>query len=614
MSVNLNGASTKEALSAYRKKFIAGATVTVLALGALVGFAGPASADTQAPLLTSAETTIDGSAIVLDYDEALDSGSTPSDIDFTVSSDTARTVTGVEISGDTVRLTLSAPVAFGDDVSVSYVGTATRQLQDLSANLALDLTDQIVTNNVPEPDTVAPVFGTAETTTDGLVLVLNYDETLDGTSTPVPPNFVVSGDTIRSVTAVEISGDTVRLTLDPSSPIAFNEGIFVSYSAAATPIQDIAGNDAANLTDAAVTNNVPEPTPSDTTAPAFVIADTTTDGLVIVLDYDEALDSGSTPSDIDFTVSSDTARTVTGVEISGDTVRLTLDVAIAFEDIVTVSYVSDPAGAIQDIAGNDAANLTDAAVTNNVPEPTPSDTTAPTLSSSTPADNATGVAVSANVTLNFNEDIDASTSDLTLVYLKDASNNTVPSTVTVVSGDVVINPTANLSNSTVYYVNWSANSLKDAAGNAVVGNESSTTLNFTTAAAAGGGSSGSGGGGAAAGGGSSGGGGGGAVVDSPTVKKHTLAFGINSAKTNKEIRASVRRILAGSPDATSVVCRPVISATNTSAAAKKLARDRSKAVCDYINRLTPVIEVRVAKAYLVVDNSKQRRTVRITIG
>ncbi len=597
MSVNLNGASEKEALSAYRKKFIAGATATVLALGALVGFAGPASADTDAPLLTSAETTIDGSAIVLDYNEALDSGSTPSDIDFTVSTSTARTVTMVEISGDTVRLTLSAPVAFGDDVSVSYVGTATRQLQDLSANLALDLTDQIVTNNVPEPDTVAPVFGTAETTTDGLVLVLNYDETLDGTSTPVPPNFVVSGDTIRSVTAVEISGDTVRLTLDPSSPIAFNEGIFVSYTAAATPIQDIAGNDSANLTDAAVTNNVPEPTPSDTTAPAFVIAETTTDGLVIVLDYDEALDSGSTPANGDFTVSSDTARTVTGVEISGDTVRLTLDVAIAYGDLVTISYVSDPAGAIQDIAGNDSANLTDATVTNNVLEP---DTTAPTLSSSTPADNATGVAVSANVTLNFNEDIDASTSDLTRVYLKDASNNTVPSTVTVVSGDVVINPTANLSNSTVYYVNWSANSLKDAAGNAVVGNESSTTLNFTTAAAAGGGSS--------------GGGGGGAVVDSPTVKKHTLAFGINSAKTNKEIRASVRRILAGSPDATSVVCRPVISATNTSAAAKKLARDRSKAICDYINRFTPVIEVRVAKAYLVVDNSKQRRTVRITIG
>jgi hypothetical protein len=126
----------------------------------------------------------------------------------------------------------------------------------------------------------------------------------------------------------------------------------------------------------------------------------------------------------------------------------------------------------------------------------------------------------------------------------------------------------------------------------------STTSVTTSAASSGGGGS----------------GGGGAIVDAPTMKKHTLAFGINSAKTNKEIRASVRRILAGSPDATSVVCRPVISATNKSAAAKKLARDRSKAVCDYINRLTPVIEVRVAKAYLVVDNSKQRRTVRITIG
>jgi uncharacterized repeat protein (TIGR02059 family) len=600
VSVNLNGASEKEALSAYRKKFIAGATATVLALGALVGFAGPASADTQAPLLTSAETTIDGSAIVLDYDEALDPGSTPSDIDFTVSTSTARTVTIVAISGDTVRLTLSAPVAFGDDVSVSYVGTATRQLQDLSANVALDLTDQIVTNIVPEPDTTAPVFGTAETTTNGLVLVLNYNETLDVNSTPVPINFVVSGDTIRSVTGVEISGDTVRLTLDPVSPIAFNEGIFVSYTAAAGPIQDIAGNDAANLTDEPVTNNVLEPTPSDTTAPIFVSAETTTNGLVIVLDYDEALDSGSTPANGDFTISSDTARTVTGVEISGATVRLTLDVAIAYGDLVTVSYVSDPALAIQDIAGNDVANLTDAPVTNNVPEP---DTTAPTLSSSTPADGATNVAINSNVTLNFNEDIVATTTDLTRVYLKDVlTDTTVASSVTIVSGNVVINPTANLANDTDYYVTWSANTLRDAANNSVLAVSNETTLNFRTVAASSGG------------GGGSSGGGGGAVVDSPTMKKHTLAFGINSAKTNKEIRASVRRILAGSPDATSVVCRPVISATNTSAAAKKLARDRSKAVCDYINRLTPVIEVRVAKAYLVVDNSKQRRTVRITIG
>jgi hypothetical protein len=173
-------------------------------------------------------------------------------------------------------------------------------------------------------------------------------------------------------------------------------------------------------------------------------------------------------------------------------------------------------------------------------------------------------------------------------------------TLTAVSALVytmVVTPTTNTTTS--IRVNVDADRAEDAAGNGNVAATEFVQLVDTTTPSGGGGGGGSGGG---------------AVVDSPTVKKHTLAFGINSAKTNKEIRASVRRILAGSPDATSVVCRPVISATNKSAAAKKLARDRSKAVCDYINRLTPVIEVRVAKAYLVVDNSKQRRTVRITIG
>ena len=45
---------------------------------------------------------------------------------------------------------------------------------------------------------------------------------------------------------------------------------------------------------------------------------------------------------------------------------------------------------------------------------TTSDTTNPTLSSSSPADNATEVAVDANIVLNFSENVDAESGDITI--------------------------------------------------------------------------------------------------------------------------------------------------------------------------------------------------------
>ena len=42
------------------------------------------------------------------------------------------------------------------------------------------------------------------------------------------------------------------------------------------------------------------------------------------------------------------------------------------------------------------------------------DTTAPTLDSSTPADNATNIAVDANIVLNFDENVDVESGNITI--------------------------------------------------------------------------------------------------------------------------------------------------------------------------------------------------------
>ena len=59
------------------------------------------------------------------------------------------------------------------------------------------------------------------------------------------------------------------------------------------------------------------------------------------------------------------------------------------------------------------------------------DSTAPTLSSSTPADNATGVAVDSNIVLNFSESVDAESGNITL---KKTSDNSTVETISV-TGD-----------------------------------------------------------------------------------------------------------------------------------------------------------------------------------
>ncbi|MBQ6681431.1 MAG: chitobiase/beta-hexosaminidase C-terminal domain-containing protein [Prevotella sp.] len=102
------------------------------------------------------------------------------------------------------------------------------------------------------------------------------------------------------------------------------------------------------------------------------------------------------------------------------------------------------------------------------------DGTAPTLSSSTPANNATDVAASGNITLTFSEN----------VTIADASKFTLSGgtlgTITA-SGATVTIPYSGLSNSTQYTLSTAAGAVQDAAGNT---NAALSDIAFTTAAAA----------------------------------------------------------------------------------------------------------------------------------
>jgi len=112
------------------------------------------------------------------------------------------------------------------------------------------------------------------------------------------------------------------------------------------------------------------------------------------------------------------------------------------------------------------------------------DTTPPTASSFSPADNATDVAVGANLVINFSEAIQTGTGNL---EIKKLSDNSVVETiavtaanVTVSDSELTINPTADLEEGTDYYVEIANGAIQDIAGNNYAGISGDSTWNFTT--------------------------------------------------------------------------------------------------------------------------------------
>ena len=330
--------------------------------------ADPPSTDDIPPRFEMAEMSRDGLTIVLTYNESLDSSNEPATTDFTVKVDgQAVTVSTVDVRIREVRLGLGAAVTEHQGVTVAYTdptaGDDDNAIQDRSGNDAADLTERTVNNESTVDDGVAPEFSSAAISTDGTTITLTYTEILKSDAGPRTTDFAVKveGET-RGVSRVRVSGRQVELRL--SSPVTAGQTVVVSYFDPTTgdddnAIQDRAENDAANLIDFEITN---ASTAQDNRAPEFQRAAMSTNGLSITLVYDEVLkdDAGPAASDFSVEVDGDPAEP-SQVVLSGRTVVLTLASAVRALQDVTVSYTDptsdDDTNAIQDAAGNDAANV-----------------------------------------------------------------------------------------------------------------------------------------------------------------------------------------------------------------------------------------------------------------
>ena len=122
------------------------------------------------------------------------------------------------------------------------------------------------------------------------------------------------------------------------------------------------------------------------------------------------------------------------------------------------------------------------------------DVTAPTISSSSPTDNATDVAITVNPTITFTENVVFGSGNITLrdndggwadLEVFDVTSDIGGGAGTVsISGDTLtIEPTADLDNSIEYAIRIDATAIDDTSGNSFAGVANDTTLSFTTVAA-----------------------------------------------------------------------------------------------------------------------------------
>ena len=120
--------------------------------------------------------------------------------------------------------------------------------------------------------------------------------------------------------------------------------------------------------------------------------------------------------------------------------------------------------------------------------PSAADSTPPTVSALSPADNATNVPVSSNLVATFSENIAKGTGNILIKRtVDDGVVFNIPvadAAVSVLNNVVTINPSSDLLNNIGYYVEIPNTAFKDASDNFYGGTVDKTTWNFITAAAA----------------------------------------------------------------------------------------------------------------------------------
>ena len=174
------------------------------------------------------------------------------------------------------------------------------------------------------------------------------------------------------------------------------------------------------------------------------------------------------------------------VIFSGNTLTLHLESNASFAAFGnTDMYITLPNGVIEDLSGNVFTGWTDDETWDFTTEE--EDVTAPVITSRTPDDEATNVAVDANITITFDEIVNLPPSGTRRIRIRQSSNSLLfedfllpsPRVTGYGTNTITIDPTDDLLDNRSYYVQY-FDAFEDESGNNVPQNTSSTNWNFHT--------------------------------------------------------------------------------------------------------------------------------------
>ena len=206
----------------------------------------------------------------------------------------------------------------------------------------------------------------------------------------------------------------------------------------------------------------------------------------IILTFNTAIRKASDNSDLtDSNV--DAHITLKDTNSSGSNINFdaTID---ASDKVITINPSSDlnSSQVIYVAIGNTVENVCNTALSASSATFTVTDSADPILSSSSPADEATAIAVDSNIVLTFNEAVDADSGNIIIVKSSDGSTvEAIDVTGSQVSGsgstEITINPSVTLDEQTDYHLTIDETAFDDSSSNSYAGISDATTINFTTA-------------------------------------------------------------------------------------------------------------------------------------
>jgi hypothetical protein len=317
-----------------------------------------------------------------------------------------------------------------------------------------------------------------------LVATFNKPVVLTGTGTVTIRNKTLSTDQVVTLPDAQVSASALAVTINPAALLAAGTDYAVLISNNA--VEDLNGTDFAGILDDTTWNFTPT---TDGTPPALASTDPA-DGATDVWTYanlaatfDEPVKLTGTGSVTirNLSLAEDLTINLPDSQVSVSDTQLTINLSgrLATGTDYAVQIDSD---AVEDLDGNPFAGILAATAWNFT---TVVDNTPPEITSTIPADDATGVAPYDNLVATFSENVQLTgTGTVTIrnISLGTQSTITLPNAQVSVSGtQLTIALNSYLANGTDYAVQISDNAVEDVNGNAFAGVADDTTWNFTTA-------------------------------------------------------------------------------------------------------------------------------------